>query len=357
MFDASCIDASGLPVHCPDINYIQACSVASSKGMFDLSSNGLFDLSSNGLFDLSSNGLFDLSSVRMFDLSSSGLLDISFNSVMNTAYLLDNYNSLITSLQRNDKDNNSYNSVANYVMQPFSTVLVATFLAIIYAIVGIFYYEILRIDLLKLYKNNANWNTTQRNLTLHRFGLFCVMFLVMLAVIYGFVYVLILKGVNTKKALSVISLCILAILGSTFLFINNTTFVKVFENTAGYALVNWFWGDAIDNKLKGLFSHKFFKPEYIEYLNETKIPETTFSFSFILSLLNLQNFKDMMSLLLAGDAGVSKNPSVTEQQEHDIQRYLYDCTILKNTAGHFVWIYFAGIVTTLVSVKFLAKIK
>ena len=299
--DISCVDLSGNFITCPKIDYSQVCR------SFDLS----------GVNTNPFKG-FDLSGV-VSDWANS---DISLKDLM------------------------------NYKYQPLITFFIAFGLVVFYFIVGVFYYEGVHVGLYNLYKNqHADWNTFNKSLSIYRFILFVIIFILLLVFLYIFVYYFILKGSKKSTALSIISVSLLSIVGLTFLIIHNTTFVKIFENTIGYGIVNSIWGEELNDKLKQIFSHQFFKNDVVN----KPIPDTNFSFKFLFSLLQLHNFKEMLNVIGNGETGVIQTPNVEQATKDECEKYIFNCVVLKNTVGHLCWVYFASLTATLVSIRYLSK--
>jgi hypothetical protein len=258
----------------------------------------------------------------------------------------------------------TFPTLVKYRYQPLVTFLIALVLLIVYSVIGIFYYEGIHTGLYKLFTSkDSSWEKTNRQLSVYRFLLFLCLFGILLFFIFFLVYRALLKGKDTVKPIIVISTCISSILGLTFLMIHNTTFVKIFENTIGYGIIQLIWGNELNGKLKSLFTHSFLDP-----LDDT-VKGVDFSYHFILSLLQLENFQSMWEDIKNGKAGVSvANQSVSNQPVGDntdksvggdttkyveIEKYLYKSVVLKNTVGHMCWVYFASLVATLVSIRYL----
>ena len=300
--DMSCVDLSGNFITCPKIDYSQICKSGKVPG-------------------------FDLSGITP-----------------NLSFL--NNNSDWANSDINTKD------LMNYNYQPLITFFIAFGLVIFYFIVGVFYYEVTHVGLYNLFKEqNADWTAINKSLAIYRFLLFIVIFVLLLVFLYVFVYNFTLRGTSSSMALGIISVCLLTIVGITFLMIHNTTFVKIFENTIGYGLVNAIWGEGINERLKKMFSHQFFKKDIID----KSLPETNFSFNFLFSLLHLHNFKEMIEIIGSGETGVIENPQLQQKDKDAYEKYLFDCVVLKNTVGHLSWVFFSSLVATLVSIRFLSK--
>ena len=77
--------------------------------------------------------------------------------------------------------------------------------------------------------------------TVIRFILFLVLFLVFMFGNYGLLYKLPLQGTQNNLALQILAISFVTILGILFMLVNNTMFVKIFENTIGYWFVQTFY--------------------------------------------------------------------------------------------------------------------
>jgi hypothetical protein len=241
-------------------------------------------------------------------------------------------------------------------------------------------------------------------LTLNNFIMFLIVASILFSYIFFVYYKIILNGKNNTSAAIIILFCISTIMGITYIstspiihqFVN---IIKVFENTVGYFVVNTVNSSKIRTVLDIFFSHKRFS-------TNQPFPEMTVSYNFILSVLSLDNFKQIISLLevkdelgdeTKGDSRYDFNistidqilkkiendytfgrmndrikielkpyidiikgtdPSEKENAGLNIKKYcekkIAEYIILKNFIGQLCWVFIASLITILVSIKYLS---
>ena len=196
-------------------------------------------------------------------------------------------NLLLTSKLQQYEKNNKDDTTSLSTTVPI--VSVTLFYFVLFFIIGLFYNVLLSKSIISIMKNQDYVNNLDNNesfqekwkqirycLNQYRFVLFCVVFITTFTVNFGIMYSLILKGSQNMKAMKVISLCIFAIIGVTFLLVNNINFNKVFENTIGYFLVQFLSPKkniSFTTFMNSLFTHNIF-------------PKGGIDFSFLFSTCN-----------------------------------------------------------------------
>jgi hypothetical protein len=227
--------------------------------------------------------------------------------------------------------------------------------------------------------NNAN-NTINSALILKRFFLFLWIFVFLFIFIIGIIYLSIMKGTQGATASKNTIMCILGIVGGTFLLVNLNLFIKIFENTVGYGWIQLTASCDVEHIMNLLIEHK-------EYENKLILPETKLDLGFLLSIFRIDNFVNVLNDIKDSEQydfrlreiesmqsefnkmysedrentylkSIEKElkrkentKSITEVVVNDLAKLV----IRKNTIGHLCWIYFAGIVSTVVSMKYLYK--
>jgi hypothetical protein len=238
--------------------------------------------------------------------------------------------------------------------------------SILLAVVGIFYNSLLTNSIQQILngdtilvnflkeKNTLNygllWTKIQSCLNSFRFYLFVVTFIATIIVNVGIIYMVILKGKDIKNAIKIVSLSSIAIIGVTNLLTNNVYFVKIFENTFGYAISSLFSPKkeySLSEFMNSLFSHNLFDKGGID-------------FAFLFSSFRLDNLGDILR-----DIG-TKNPEskydfhlkadngLNTTLNNDLN-LLANMVVMKNTIGYTCWVLFATITSTIVSVKYLSR--
>jgi hypothetical protein len=235
---------------------------------------------------------------------------------------------------------------------------ISIFYTIIFFVIGIFYNNLITSSIIKIIGNlseyldpgnnsdsyNKKWQEINKCLNLFRFYLFIIVFLIVLVINVAFIYILILNGSKIKHAMKAVSITIIAVIGVTFLLINNINFVKIFENTIGYSIAKFFPPQEnvpFDKFINKLFIHDNFQKGGI-------------NFDFLFPSFRLDNIGHILN-----DIGTSKKKKydfhLNSIEENDLQT-LIKLVTMKNTVGHICWILFSSIATTIISVKYLTKI-
>ena len=140
----------------------------------------------------------------------------------------------------------------------------------------------------------------------------------------------------------------IAVIGITSLLTCNVSFVKIFENTFGYAVAT-------------LYSPKK-DYSFYEFVNSIFLHDTFskggIDFTFNFSAFRLDNLGDIIR-----DIGV-KNPESkydffidSENALNNNLNLLASSVVLKNTVGYMTWILFSSITSTIISIKYLSREK
>ena len=275
--------------------------------------------------------------------------DVSLNALMAS-------NALLSSQLASSRNiaNDGYGETA----QTIPVIYIAIIFIILYSLLGLFYNQILTQSIIPLMGNLLDykmsetsyheiWNKINNTLNKFRFILFIFVFLLLFAVNIGIIYILILKGTRKNYAMKVVSIAIFAITGLTFLLTNNVNFVKIFENTIGYAIASFFpptEGKTFSEFINNLFKHNTFV-DGIDY-------------GFLFTVFRLDNFGDIIKDISKVDETTKKTKydfTFRDEVNDDDLQHLAKCVVRKNTIGYFCWIIFSSIATTMISVKFLSK--
>jgi hypothetical protein len=291
-----------------------------------------------------------------------------------------------------------------------STWLIALLLFIIILFIYVIYYL-----LLVTYGIPTLFDITNKKIveimSSSRLGLFVVVFIFLFLFIEVVIYLFIFKGKNTHKSSLTVSICILGVVGSMFIFSGFDIFLRIFENTIGYNIA-CFMDTKLDALMKTLFIHRDYEK------NGNKVfPGGGLSFKFLLSTFNLYNVNSILALIPEEPDKTSANETQNAQngkhiydfmrrrkyndsfewketgiilspepntstestestatdptkitnmseplldREAEIKMKLFkklsNSILLKNTVGHMCWTYFASIVTVLISLRHLATI-
>jgi hypothetical protein len=236
---------------------------------------------------------------------------------------------------------------------PIFTIIVIYIILI--SVIGVFYNNLVTKSILKIINDknvlsdyytldySDKWKEINHSLSQYRFMLFIVLFIVIFIVNIFIVYTLFLKGTQLNNAMKVVSICIPAIVGTTFLLVNNVNFVKFFENTIGFTIAKMF-SPKKDTPFN-LFISNLFKHE--------NFPLGGINFNFLFSVFRLDNFGDIMK-----DIGIKSKGKydfhLNSPSDTDLN-CLASMVVMKNSIGHLCWVFFSTIACTMVSIKYLAK--
>lgn len=199
--------------------------------------------------------------------------------------------------------------------------------------------------------DTATWNTVlSKIMTLISRGRFYL-----LLVVFGFVYAftigmysLVYHGTDTNMAAQRIAISLSVILGFTFLFVNNQTMIKPFENVVGGGIVSLVYQKFVRETMHGIFKHKHFEATAV-------FPGAELYYDFMLSVFNMKNMVQVIYDIYEHDGkydfninGDSEN-GVTKEKLNNLFRYI----LQKNTIGHGCWVYLASLTSVLVSMRYL----
>lgn len=182
-------------------------------------------------------------------------------------------------------------------------------------------------------------------LYMYRGALFIAVFITVFLINLFLFYMLLQHGKHITMAMKVISLCIFAIIGITFLVISsNVTFVKIFENTLGYAITSWFSPES--------------NVSYLEFMNTLFIhdmyPKGGVNFDFLFSSFRLDNFGSVVKDI-GHISGQKYDFHFTNDKIDEKLQTLLKMVVAKNCIGYFAWVYFSTLVCTIISIKYLVK--
>ena len=200
-------------------------------------------------------------------------------------------------------------------------------------------------------KDMATWNTILSKINTlisrGRFYLLLVIFGFMYAFTIG-MYSLVYHGTDTDMAAQRIAMSLSVILGFTFLFVNNATMIKPFENVVGGSVVSMVYQKYVRETMHGIFKHKHFEGTAV-------FPGAELYYDFMLSVFNMKNMVQVIYDIYEHDGkydfkinGDSEN-GVTKEKLNNLFRYI----LQKNTIGHGCWVYLASLTGVLVSMRYL----
>ena len=176
----------------------------------------------------------------------------------------------------------------------------------------------------------------------------------LLLIIFGFVYAftigmysLVYHGTDTNTAAQRIAISLSIILGFTFLFVNNQTMIKPFDNVIGGAVVSLISRKYVNETMHGLFKHKHFEGRNV-------FPGAELYYDFMLSVFTMKNMVEVIYDIYQHDPDSKydfkiNDEGVTKEKLTNLFRYI----LQKNTIGHGCWVYLASLTGVLVSMRYL----
>ena len=189
--------------------------------------------------------------------------------------------------------------------------------------------------------------TINTYITRGRFFMVVALFMSLLCMIL-LTYSLYYRGLNYQNSAKMISVALSTILGFTFIFMNNQTMTRPFENTVGYVCVKYFMGAQIKDCLTGIFTHKYF-------MNKKIFPGSNLYYDFILNTFTLSSlptiFEDVFKNGEKYDFEINLDPEtgITKTRMNNLLKII----LTKNTIGNTCWMYFAALVGSMISFQYV----
>ena len=121
--------------------------------------------------------------------------------------------------------------------ETISFYLLSIIYLVFFYITYLFYDNLVTNTLAKLLSLNSG--SLYFSLIIKRCFLFLWIFVFLFIFIVGIIYLSIMKGTQSATASKNTALCILGIVGGTFLLVNSNLFIKIFENTVGYGWIKF----------------------------------------------------------------------------------------------------------------------
>jgi hypothetical protein len=125
----------------------------------------------------------------------------------------------------------------------------------------------------------------------------------------------------------------------------NPSLVDIFENTLGLSFIS-LWGSS-------QFANEIFKSKmFDEILNNSDTNQI--NYNFLLTRLNNENVEDFIKFSCGKTENENENNEImfdfklnlkTEEQAERLIKYVN----LKNTFGHFMWIYLSSVISLIIS--------
>ena len=209
------------------------------------------------------------------------------------------------------------------------------------------FFIILNIFILIIFTNGS----TVSNVIVSFIGVFIVMFLFLICIIY----IIVLNGKKIKLALQKIAIIMSITFGATLLlllFSNNGKypFINVFENSIGFFICSSIYGSSLNKLFK--FKNNLFNDG--EQFQPNK--------NVLLTLFSLENFDNLYDNFTNTDNKynfIIDNSDISILGDNDpnhFKKYLKSIVAYKNTIGILGWFYITSFFTTLVSIKYLSYV-
>jgi hypothetical protein len=258
------------------------------------------------------------------------------------------YNALLDEIDRLNKELEETKGHQETYVPTIPIIFIAILYVILFSFIGMFYITSLTQSIGKIIDSDPTFLDYQDNyqeiikcLNLNRFLLFIIVFIAIFVSNVYIIYTFIWKGKHIKQAMKIVSISITSVVGITFLLCNNPSFIKIFENTIGYAITKMFSPNrnySFSEFMKKIFKHSIF-------------PKGGINFDFMFTCFRLDNFNHILDDLRNND---NKYDFTIETNNNDLKD-LFKMVVMKNTIGHLCWIYFSSIASTIICVKFLSK--
>jgi hypothetical protein len=186
--------------------------------------------------------------------------------------------------------------------------------------------------------NIAPENINNKTDMMYTIFLFVSLFLFLsFGYIFGFLYVFLLKGIQYKKVLIYICLCVFSILFPIFIIVLFfSEFVKIFENSIGYGLLTFFQNKNI-NEL------------FINDDNTTPIDN-----SFLITLFTPVSFGETLKKIRNSD---EKKPFILNEENVTTIQNLLKYVLIKNRIGKLCWAYLASVLSVIISLKYIVQFR
>jgi hypothetical protein len=203
--------------------------------------------------------------------------------------------------------------------------------------IGSLFFHWTKKTLFEIVKDESNENKDHalaitRYLIMIRFVIFCFLFFILFISNFYFIYILWYKGTNAQKCCQILCTCIFIILGIAFLLFNNIEFIKVFENTIGYFIINSIFD--VNKTMKSMFIEDKHDPEK--------------DISYLFTHFRLNNFNSELKRM-------KDRNEISPTLEDGILKHFFECVYLKHMIGHLCWIYFATLTTAVVATRYMDK--
>jgi hypothetical protein len=208
----------------------------------------------------------------------------------------------------------------------------------IFVIIGVLF---IIFTFLSLFLPNEILNIDPENIThftdkMYTIFLFTSLFLFLsFGYIFGFLYVFLLNGIQYKKVLGYICLCVFSILFPIFIVVLFfSEFVKIFENSIGYGLLSCFQKTNINNL----------------FINDDKT--NPIDKSFLITLFTPVSFGETLKEF----QNVNNKPfSLNEENETITSLLKY--VLMKNRIGKLCWAYLASVLSVVISLKYIVQFR
>ena len=188
------------------------------------------------------------------------------------------------------------------------------------------------------------------------------LFLVLWGIVYGMNLLIFDFSLGIKEPLNIFymtSLYFFGLVGATFIIIGNIpSLVEVFENTLGY----WLLGLSYFNLTKTM---KSFKSKH--FTNITENEKFEIPFNVLLTTFNIYEFNETFTSFISEKNNNGGNGNNGDNTTNDISADFYldihddpknnyknellNLVCIKNSVGHFTWVYIASIISILLTIN------
>lgn len=153
-----------------------------------------------------------------------------------------------------------------------------------------------------------------------------------------------MNGNQDAVAAKIAAIVTASVVGVAFILCNDMHFIRIFENTVGYVVLDTIYG--MDKKMA----------EYLQMDTEEATPwmNEVFKLGFLVTAFRLDNFDDACNMFSSG-SNTTFYPQLSWKKDKNDKQPLAELVVKKHIIGHLCWIYFSALSATTVACKFLAR--
>lgn len=161
-----------------------------------------------------------------------------------------------------------------------------------------------------------------------------------------------MQGNQDAVAAKITAIVTASVVGVAFILCNDMHFIRIFENTVGYVVLDTIYG--MD---KTMAEYLKMDTKEAPWMNEV------FKLGFLFTAFRLDNFDEAFEMFSESGAPNGSDATKTtfypqlswKENRDNIKKPLAELVVKKHIIGHLCWIYFSALSATTVACKFLAR--